>query len=207
LVKTFLKGDKMKAKIFWVSGVVTLCCAMVLVCVTKADPKADFEKQKISKYSTRIPKYTTTVKLEIEAVEDLKDPIYSYISKELRSFGDVTIVDYNAEWTVAMKATEILLKDGTKTGHIAISTIGTQPVPFYKVFQYIIEESAYQYLKRCCKRYNNLVYHQLNISNKGNLQNTCKKIVVDFDVDVLEPARKKRQEMVDYLLQQEEERQ
>ena len=161
---------------------------------------------------SKIPKYNTTVKLEISASEDIKNQIYSYISRELRSLGDVEIVENNPEWIIDIVALQVKDKNSYDRG-VAFSIVIEKG---YKIDVNIllsvvkdafkINSDDWEKLK---KRKNleeiftviitnggnrdllarDLVDHSLRIDNTENINNLCKEIVADFDAEYLKKER------------------
>lgn len=82
------------------------------------------------------PKFSTTVTLEISANEDeIKNQVYSYISREIRSLGDVQIlednsnwiVEENTDWVIQVVALQQENKAGLVTG-VSISSVILKPI-------------------------------------------------------------------------------
>lgn len=94
----------------------------------------------------------------------------SYIKRELRSLGDVTIVDIldeNADYAIYILVDETKLKNGHKIGfHCAWAVV--EPIPGCAHFRNVL-----------------LFYDQ-------DLKKICQRIVADFDINYLEEIRKQK---------------
>lgn len=168
------------------------------------------EKAKIPKYLTQ--EYTTTVRLEISASEEIENQIYSYFSRELRSLGDVELVEDNPEWIIHIVA----LQAKDRTGYIegVIFSIVIEKVYEIHVEDLLsavkiifkISDDDWKELKE--KRQSleelftlistdnnvrdnirDLVSHSLQIGSSHNTQNICQEIVADFDAELLKKER------------------
>lgn len=62
------------------------------------------------------------VKLEVSCNDEIKNEIYSYLSRELRSLGDVVLVDSNEYYTIQIVGMTTKTKDGYNAG-ITLSTL------------------------------------------------------------------------------------
>ncbi len=72
------------------------------------------------------PNWSTSVKLVLSCCsQEAQDSLLSYIGRELRSLGDVTIKDKNAEYTLHIIVLPIISNAGDQTG-FAVSTVLTQ---------------------------------------------------------------------------------
>ena len=167
------------------------------------------EKAKISKYLTQ--EYTTTVRLEISASEEIENQIYSYFSRELRSLGDVELVEDNPEWIIHIVA--LHAKD--RTGYIGGVIFSVVIEKVYEIHvedlllmvkgTFQISDDDWKKLKE--KRQSleelftviitdnhirdnirDLVHHSLRTSSH-DIQNICQEIVTDFDAELLKKER------------------
>jgi hypothetical protein len=167
-------------------------------------------------------KYSTTVKLVISAQEESENQIYSYISRELRSLGDVKLVKDNSTWTIDIIASQI--KD--KTGYIGGITFS---IVILKRFDIPVEslmlavraafgispehleksrelrqfmEEQFNFLEETFTEINttcnisNIVHHSIRAGDNKDLQSICQEIVADFDAEHLKKERDKRQKKV-----------
>ena len=119
-----------------------------------------------------------------------KDSIKSYINRELRSLGDVQLVSYlfpdDAHFQIALTVIEPTWKNtGAKTGGIAIASMFLEKFDV-KVLSAVSQKSLND-LKMP------LYFHPRLVVDTGasvDTEKICKSIVIDFDVNVLEPIRK-----------------
>lgn len=170
---------------------------------------------------SKIPKYKTTVKLEISASKELENQIYSYLSRELRSLGDVQLVENDPEWFIHIVALQVKDKTGFIGGvvfSIVIEKGYKIPVDILllavmDVFQ--ISSDDWEKLKEKRQKLEetfttiitnglirdllarDLVLHSLRTDTPDNIHNLCKDIVADFDAEFLKKERDSRQKLID----------
>jgi hypothetical protein len=101
--------------------------------------------------------------LRVSASEPIKTVVESYVKKELKSLGDVAIVDSNEDYHIAVAVAQ----------NPDIRTIFS----FATVFT---ENSAWGLL------FKNLYAH---FSMPNHLKQTCQEIVINFNRQILEPLR------------------
>ncbi len=133
---------------------------------------------------------------------DLDSQVVSYIKRELRSLGDVLPSDKHthggyvqfAPWQLHLNVLENKLVDGRKTGYTVSAIVVSN------VYQNN-REVADQLLKECADNSTSLwsilidPMYQNNYLVAGGtheLDRICKKIITRFDIDYLEPERKRR---------------
>ena len=168
------------------------------------------EKAKVSKYLTQ--EYTTSVRLEISASEEIENQIYSYFSRELRSLGDVELVEDNPEWIIHIVALQAKDRTGYSGGVIfsvvieKVYEIHVKDLLLVVRGIFKINDDDWKELKE--KRQSleklftviitdnnvrdnirDLVHHSLRTDKIENTHSLCKEIVADFDAELLKKER------------------
>lgn len=119
---------------------------------------------------------------------DVRDRVSSYLDRELRSLGDVALVDDHPSYEIEVVALKIKNRNGFSAGY-ALSTVVVQP--FYSTFLLALVKSP---AKGFVRRATSNLYYQplqwLNTDSTGHLERICKDIIATFDAQVLEPQRK-----------------
>jgi len=162
------------------------------------------------------PKYTTKVRLDIAANEEIKNEVYSYLSRELRSLGDAKLVEDNPDWTIKVIALQIKTKAGYKSG-ITLSVVITKRLSEQAILKEGLEAARQEkllldelisepdsrnsesLLSMASFWHNRLEYlanlntihaHWLMVGDTKDLQHLCQGIVADFDAEHLKTDRK-----------------
>ncbi len=124
---------------------------------------------------------------DTQSKKRLQNLMRSYIKRELRSLGDVEIVDLNLDratfqYMISIAMLEDKYKDGSKTGTVALSYWYTKRIPPNHFNDFWREH----YTK----------FPAFGIPRGGvitvgrdRLDETCKSIVANFDTKLLEPER------------------
>jgi len=157
-------------------------------------------------------KFSTTVTLEISSEEDeIKNQVYSYISRELRSLGDVQLLEdnsvwfmkNNSEWVIQIVAGLQENKAGRIIG-VVISSVILKPTLRDRTFHLFIVSKAlkgeydeklwqelFEQLRTSCIVYD----HEIRSGSPEDLQSICKGIVAKFDSKCLKESRKYDQQL------------
>ncbi|HKQ23146.1 MAG TPA: hypothetical protein VJT81_01735 [Burkholderiales bacterium] len=130
-------------------------------------------------------KFTAKVRLHVSADTSIKSSIVSYLSRELRSLGDVEIVDENPGWELYVVAMEVTTVSGIKTG-FALTSVVINPFDNQKLSP-LLQPVSRDLGLTITQGLVNTNGHWLYVG--GELQNLCKQAVTDFDV-TLEESRK-----------------
>ncbi len=124
---------------------------------------------------------------DTQSQKSLNNLIKSYIKRELRSLGDVEIVDRDLDratfqYVMAISMVEATYKDGSKTGLVAMSVLLLERIPPNR-FNDLWRE---RYTK-----FPAFLYPLSGVITVGwtELDEECKSIVADFDTTFLEPER------------------
>ena len=126
----------------------------------------------------------------------------SYIKRELRSLGDVKVVDYDSEWKLYILAMERKLISGSKVGYTlsvvvtraagySILQVGDEWEDKTGLFPGLVGTPYGAVFTKLLGRY---IYEQNYLTMTGvdpgkDLRWACEATVTDFDVDYLEPRR------------------
>jgi hypothetical protein len=158
--------------------------------------KADPEEQKLAKLL-----WEGTVGLDISTPDEgLTNEIYSYTSRELRSLGDVTIVDVNnALWTVTINAMESRYTDGTASRHVVMAVAVTQPATWHTLFKDKLDSRYYEVLRGLCSEVVDLEEMWVSACAREHLKSTCRNLVASFDGRILKPERERVRMLLERL--------
>jgi hypothetical protein len=154
----------------------------------------------VSSYCQQIPeKWINRIQIVIDADDDIKDEVSSYLMREFRSLGDVEGVESNPQFTVRVVALRLRNVAGQANG-IALSVVVARPAPLDMIRSYYLKPLD----ERALKAFNQLINgsefiegHYLQIGGKDDLESVCKKVVAKIDSNSLERMRKTFQEYKD----------
>lgn len=157
---------------------------------------------------TEIPKFSTTVQLSIAAPYEIKNLVHSYLSRELRSLGDIKLVENDPEWIIDIIACQVKDRTGYVGGvmfSVVIEKRYRMPVELLmstvrsafritsddwnklkETRQYL--EEAFTEIDTACN-FKDLVHHKLRTGNSRDMQSICQEIVADFDAEHLNKQR------------------
>ena len=159
--------------------------------------------------------YSTTVKLDISATDEVKNQVYSYISRELRSLSDVKVVENDPNWTIQIVGGQVKNKLGENMG-VALSVVILKRTYVVEgllalsenVLQINLQELMEKKSFDLKKAFINLTSglsdirgHLLRVGSTEDMQNICKSIVADFDAEHLKVEREMFQKMLDFVSQ------
>ncbi len=154
-------------------------------------------------YAPDVDKFVIAVHVECSD-KITKDLIESYIKRELRSFSDVKIfrADGNLSHTHELILLAIETKSkitGNKTGNIIISAVFTESIRLLNILEPHLPVGTQMDIWRLIyrdkvlpDRYSNVINNIVYFTETNESHDACKKIVANFDTDVLEKAREKR---------------
>lgn len=142
-----------------------------------------------------LPDFSARVKVSVSSDDSISAEVKSYISRELRSLGDVVTTDQNPEYVLSVVASVVTTKSGSKRG-VAFSVVVLEPFdnaliknlaqPKYKKMTTILTKNLYRFSDQ-----------RLQVGSTNDLRSICSDIVAQFDTDELAPARKLWQSMKD----------
>lgn len=139
------------------------------------------------------PKFSARVKVSVGGDEEIRNSVTSYIKRELRSLGDVEIVDENEQWLLSILAMYAKVKpSGKKTGLILSVVVLQKKEPEF--FEFLIGGDDDLKKKRTAQHlasyYCHFDGHSVATWPLDSMKEGCADIVTDFDVKSLEPMRK-----------------
>lgn len=138
-------------------------------------------------------KFHATVGVDVSGNDSVKNRVVSYVGRELRSLGDVTVANDHPDYELSL----IVLKTSNIQGFNTGYTIGTSvSTKFYN--QYVVQAAQQKYKKVVSSSTSNLYIFTESYLNTGSpkeLRKICRQIVANFDTDVLQ----KQRDMVDKL--------
>ena len=144
-----------------------------------------------------ISKRTFRVMLNISASEDIQSEITSYISRELRSFKDILIVEKDPYLRVSIVALANKINNN-KVGY-SISVVVAkrlEPAMIKGVIAAFVEkETAGDFMYDMFAGGETMLHH--SVITGPDIHNLCKSIVADIDGDVIEAERKEFQTIID----------
>lgn len=166
-----------------------------------------------------VPNRKFEVRLIVECSDDItRTLIESYIKRELRSLGDVEIVDKkDPERILSLVAIAHTSTSGNKTGDTSIAVMRASKHTCWSDILHALHDYQQTFEKDLSDaERNSRVRKMVEITNEHgsspaysypdlglvvnitdkDLQNTCKEIVAKFDVKDLEPIRKIRKSIV-----------
>lgn len=141
------------------------------------------------------------VGLSITANERLKNEITSYISRELRSLGDVSVSEISGDYFISIIAIE-LSKNEISFGYVISFTV-TEPLDNNKIASLIKDENDKARVLMELKSHNYEFQLKKSITSlpKEELASECKSFIAQFDTTTLALNRslKERQRQWDDL--------
>lgn len=145
-----------------------------------------------------LPKFSARVELSVSSSEQITGEGTSYLSRELRSLPDVTIVEQDPDWLMSVVALEVKTKGGYTAG-VAISIVILKP---YKTapLKVVVGPLTPDKEKLVDMATTDLYSYQgqwLRTGASSELKELCQGIIADFDSKHLDKDRKFHQEMID----------
>jgi hypothetical protein len=150
---------------------------------------------------------TWTVQLGISANENIKSEITSFLNRELRSLGDINVVESDPDYIIQVVALETKLQGSTYVNGVAISIVITKPldVDLLKIAIEVLKpksdtavESFLDYYFHEFK-YERILQQFIQIGPKDNLRSLCESIIATFDSDIMIPARDSQYKLDEYI--------
>lgn len=161
----------------------------------------------------QVKKFKVSIEIQYTDSKTIKSQLESYIKRELRSLGDVEIVDREkAKYEIVLVAIpHVYEATGKKTGYMSLTVMILSEAPYELRIAIGIAEYLDRYHKdikidfmKALKPVDELIadelipnsrlYYnptlQIFLLEENNLHQKCKEIVAEFDADNLEPFRK-----------------
>ena len=149
-------------------------------------------------------KYSTTVELVCSTGTDelgyvyVENEVRSYISRQLRSLGDVEIVEKDGEWLIEVLILPNTNKAGVLMGFF-LSVVISKPFPL-RGYRSLFDEKAYKILEETAT---GLVWNSAHRAHGGapdDLQAMSRSLVANFDTMQLQPDRDEHQKLIEQAL-------
>jgi len=130
------------------------------------------------------------VRAMISATDDIRNEVASCINRELRSLGDVTLVDENPTNELQLVAMSVHNRGGTTTGVVFAAAV-LQPMRAYvEVFRQSFAPSEEQNAMLDYLAWSVTVEDLwLRTGSDDQIRELCEELVADYDVEHLEPIR------------------
>ena len=133
-------------------------------------------------------KFTARVQIDVSGNENIKGLVGSYLNRELRSLGDVELVEKDPDFFIAVGVLEIK-PTGGRTSGFSLSTVVLHRFDNRIISSYFKDgyKEAGMALTSYLYRFPNM---WVDIAPRDSLQEICKGIIANFDTQDLEPIRK-----------------
>ena len=140
--------------------------------------------------------FTCKVKVAVSGSDNIKGEIKSFISRGLRSLGDVIVTDNNPDWLLSIVELETSTKNGYKS-EVTLSVVILVPYDNKYILNEVSEESK-KYISLSTSDLYSFKEHWLRVCSSEDLRNLCNGIVADFDTEYIKYARNIWQIYLDY---------
>ncbi len=167
--------DSMKTLILFLMGVVLGCTQTTEQIKSRRDTEA------------------FRITLSVDSSDESKSRIESYIRRELRSLGDVTLVETNSSVAIRLVGIDLKSRADRPQGY-AISVVVAAPFPAraylgMPMFACLTEHDR-KNVEEGLRKYELPEFHSLFVCGQDELKTSCDHIVAAVDSSVLEPQRK-----------------
>lgn len=142
-------------------------------------------------------KFSCRISLDVSAKEQLRVEATSYLSRELRSLGDVIVTDSDPTFIVQIVAIET--HAGERANGYAFSVVVLEPISpgIARMMTANMNPKDKDLWSGYLSRRSDVADHF--IQTGPELQELCKSIIASIDTDVIEKERKGWQSYQDYL--------
>jgi hypothetical protein len=151
------------------------------------------------------------VELSVTADDSIKNQVLSYLLSQFRSLNDVSIIEADPDWRLSIIIIEDKTVSNQKIGYTASVVIAKKFDP--RVFQakslVFDDGSSYEnwppvysnmQLKEIyffTSELHDVVSHYAKTCGLDKLEWLCSEIVAGFDIEHLQPARKRKEKLID----------
>jgi hypothetical protein len=142
----------------------------------------------ITCFSVESKPFSARVSVSVSADKNIQGQIESYITRELRSLGDVIVTDDNPRWTLSIIALTTANVRGQKTG-IAMSIVILEPFCCSEYVANQVPEDVKVSISLLTMGLYGYSDHWLRICSPEDMRSLCTGIVADFDSKHLKKAR------------------
>jgi hypothetical protein len=137
--------------------------------------------------------FSVRVQLDVSAQKDMERRVTDYLTRDLRSLGDVLLVETNPEWVLSIIAAELESQSGDKTGVVlSITLLAPFDDRFFK--EYVIPDCAQKgprvkhFIDLSLADLYQLRDHWVEVG--PNLESVCSSLTANFNKRHLEEQRK-----------------
>ena len=146
--------------------------------------------------------FSVRVQVSVQAEnESVTSKIVSYVSRELRSLGDVVVTDHEPKFRLRILAVE-LFASGTPTGSIAFATVLIKPFKESaqgQTLKVILENKDSEWAFAYFKDKDLFITHWVHNGATKDLRSLCEDPVAKIDSQYIEPERRDWQASRDEL--------
>ncbi len=146
-------------------------------------------------FSQDIPKYSARVKINCSSNSDVME-ITSYLTRELRSLNDVSVVENNPDWELSIIVLETITKSGMKIGIVfsvvILKPISNEVLKFYLTEVGKLRPDQVAFIDLAKNDLYNFRGHWIDTGSKDDMRYICQRVVAQFDSGYLD----KRKEVV-----------
>jgi hypothetical protein len=176
----------------------------ITVCMVLAHTLTCAQEPKSSKWEAR-------VRLDIDVEpNDFKSELTSYLSRELRALGDITIVQDNPTYFVHVLGFDTTLRSGARAGYTFAAVGGMLMNREYVLNMGELElklqglqgkkpSAAFEGFAESISGYRQVLYFQIFTTSVDGLRSTCEKLVAALDTSAFQPRRTSHQMWQDVL--------
>ena len=147
--------------------------------------------------------FSVRVQVSVSAKNEIvKSKIVSFISRELRSLGDVSVTDHEPQYILLIVALEAEFVSGTTTGDIALSTVLTKPLKESaqgKLLKKFLEYKGSEWIFVFLEDQSLFLEHWVQTGGAKDLRSLCETLVTQIDLKYLEADRRNWQASRDEL--------
>jgi len=171
-----------------------LLISIILIILLLPNTSATKSPTKIKK-PVEYPKYSTTVELLITATDEkTKNEVYSYISREIRSLGDVRETN-DGDWLIHIIAHKTHIETGEWVG-FALSAVILRRCRIAEVVAILEKLERLKEKQKSCwpPTYASsglyvARHHTIKTGAWGDLKELCQNTIINFDAELLRPER------------------
>jgi hypothetical protein len=137
-------------------------------------------------------KYSASVQLLISCEDvSLNTQFGSFLRRELRSLGDITIVDSKPDYVVNLVALKLTGAGNSISGvSVAVLIVSPQNADFLNVVKDKLEDWRFERLKQMTDGASYILDFKIRSGSLDDVKSVSEKIIADFDATILEPGRK-----------------
>lgn len=132
--------------------------------------------------------YRTTVRIKVDADEEIKLRLLSFLRRELSSLGDVRVLETNPDWELFLVADEIKSGEGNAKSTVNIALLISKPFD-NEMFSFLVKEKYKDLFLSSSENLYELKTQILYTGKLNELRKICERIVIDFDTKFIQQER------------------